>query len=251
MTPDCCLWVVRAPDTPPQAHLAVLTPEERGVCDRFRQRERQARFACGRYLLRHALAARLGGAPGDFHVAPGRHRRPELCGDVARTFPDIDFNLSSTAGYVACAVASGLRVGVDIEAPDRVGGRKADNEAVGELVFTAEERSWLAQQADPHARFYQLWTLKEAIAKADGEGLGLPFERLRVLPGEDGALAADLSAVGPGGDRWRLFSLEAGVPAALALIAEPGDDPVVDLAPALPDAADVDRVPVRLLATMA
>lgn len=228
----------------------MLTPEEQVACGRFRQSERRARFACGRYLLQHALTARLGGTPGEFNVIPGRHRRPELCGDAARQFPEVDFNLSSTPGYVACAVASGLRVGVDIEVPDRVGGRKADNEAVGELVFTPEERAWLAQQTDPHARFYQLWTLKEAIAKADGEGLGLPFDRLRVLPGEDGALAADLSAVGPVGDHWRLFSLEAGVPAALALIAEPGDDPVVDLAPPLPDAAGVERVPVRLLATM-
>lgn len=251
MKPACSLWVVRAPAAPRSDHLALLTPGERTICERFRQAERQARYACGRFLLRHALAARLGGAPGDFDIAPGRHRRPGLGGDSALAYPDVDFNLSSTRGYVACAVATGLRVGVDIEAPARHGGRGVDDDSVGELVFSPEEREWVTRQVDGEDRFYRLWTLKEAIAKADGEGLGLPFDRLRVLPAEDGTLTTDLSALEAGRDRWRVFSLEADVPAALALIGASAGDPEPDFSPSLPEAAGLERVPVRLLARTA
>jgi 4'-phosphopantetheinyl transferase len=245
--PECRLWVVRAPARPLEQQLADLTPPERAACARFRQTERQARFACGRALLRRVLAERLGGTPGSIQIAPGHNRRPALTGDSARMAPEIDFNLSSTPGFIACAVASGVRVGVDVELPASRRGRDADLELIEDRVLSPAERQWLTRQESPETGFYRLWTLKEAIAKADGEGLGLPFDRLQILPDGPGSLEADLSALDESRVAWQLFSLDADVPLALALRLAPGTDPELDIAPALPDPT-FERVPVRLLA---
>lgn len=238
------VWVVRSLPAPDPAHLEILTPEERRQCARFRQEERQARFACGRALLRLALAERLAEDPAAFHIEAGVNRRPALAGGSRERWPRVDFNLSSTAGLVACAVTEGGRVGVDVEQT----GRGAIDEALMARVVSARERTWLDRSEDPETDFYRLWTLKEAVAKADGEGLGLPFERLTLLPEPAGGLDVDLDAMSERRGDWRIFSLWAGAPAALALRADRKSFPVVDLAPPPPDPERFETVSVTVSA---
>ncbi len=248
MTPaDPCtaaVWVVRSPPAPDPAHLDILTPEERHQCARFRQEERQARYACGRALLRLALAERLAGDPAEFHIEPGVNRRPALAGASRERWPGVDFNLSSTTGLVACALAEGGRVGVDVEQT----GRGAIDEALVARVVSARERTWLDRSTSPETDFYRLWTLKEAVAKADGEGLGLPFDRLTLLPDPAGGLDVDLDAMGERRGLWRIFSLWADAPAALALRTNRASSPVVDLASPLPGHVPFEAVSVTLSA---
>ena len=75
------------------------------------------------------------------------------------------FNLSHSGDAIAVAVAD-QPVGLDIESHRELN----DGLAIAQRVFHPRERQWLQAQADFAAGFYRLWTLKEALLKATGEG---------------------------------------------------------------------------------
>ncbi len=97
--------------------------------------------------------------------------------------PGVFWNLSHSGEYALLAV-SDADVGADLErlrpAPMRTAGR----------VFAPEELDWLAAGEDGDARFFTLWTMKEALLKASGRGLTLPLREVNVLPLLRGQTAA-------------------------------------------------------------
>lgn len=208
----CRLFLVRTPETVDTGHFALLDDAEQRRCQKLRKPENRARFTTAHALLRMTLAAALGTTPQDVVIRAGTNRRPELGHGTGPDDCNVDFNLSSTPGYAACAIGFAVRVGIDLELtqPDQGGAGLWDR------VLTTAERQWLEQSSDP-AAFYRLWTLKEALAKADGEGLGLPFNRLEVLPNDRGSFDLDLQVLTRTDWSWRIISLDSEVPAALAL----------------------------------
>lgn len=94
--------------------------------------------------------------------------------------PELFFNLSHAGDFVACAV-SRAPVGIDIE------GSRPYREKVAERFFSPQERAWMADGA-PAQRFFALWTLKEAYAKAVGIGIGqgIGAAHFRQDPAADG-----------------------------------------------------------------
>jgi 4'-phosphopantetheinyl transferase len=80
---------------------------------------------------------------------------------------DIDFNISHTPGLVACALVKAGRIGIDIEGMQLV--KIPDYRE----VFTGEEYQLIHAADYPITAFYDLWTRKEAVIKADGRGFFL------------------------------------------------------------------------------
>jgi len=119
-----------------------------------------------RQLLSHY--ARV--APADWRFSRGEHGKPGLL-DSPRP---LDFNLSHSAGWLACAVTAGTVVGLDIEYcdPDR------DVLKLAGRFFQAYEIEDLqaCNKEEQTARFYDYWTLKESSIKARGEALGQGLE---------------------------------------------------------------------------
>ena len=81
-----------------------------------------------------------------------------------------DFNISHSGGVVVVAVSEGGRIGIDAE-------------EIREMDFTEFESqlnvsdiSCICGSADPAEAFFQIWTKKEAVSKADGRGLELGFK---------------------------------------------------------------------------
>ena len=72
-------------------------------------------------------------------------------------------------------------------------------------AFTENEQAWLEEASgreDKMKRFMQIWTLKEAVMKADGRGLGMDPASFDVLDLKDGlTLVTD-------GRMWQALSLE-------------------------------------------
>ena len=87
----------------------------------------------------------------------------------------LEFNLAHTRGLVACAVALGRDVGVDVEWL----GRRGRTLEIAERYFSPSEVRDLRATPGPDRkeRFFRYWTLKEAYVKARGEGLRLPLRR--------------------------------------------------------------------------
>jgi phosphopantetheinyl transferase len=87
-------------------------------------------------------------------------------------------SLSRSDDLAACAV-SNRRVGIDVERTDRV---EADD-GLAARICSPHERALLAQMTDDVDRrraLILLWARKEAVAKALGVGLKLPFDQLDV-----------------------------------------------------------------------
>jgi 4'-phosphopantetheinyl transferase len=83
-------------------------------------------------------------------------------------------SLTHARGMVACAIAPGGAVGVDVEPIDA----SLDTLRIARELFAPDEVVRLERCAasDRPARFCELWTLREAFFKAAGLGLGLPRE---------------------------------------------------------------------------
>jgi 4'-phosphopantetheinyl transferase len=106
------------------------------------------------------------------------------------------FNLSHTRGFVAVAIADpSFELGVDTEDSQR-GGNWRD---LITRVLTPGEREQILHclEAEQQARFFELWTLKEAYSKAKGLGLSLPLHSFSFqLDGDGIALQTEFDALG-------------------------------------------------------
>jgi 4'-phosphopantetheinyl transferase len=152
--------------------LNVVSAEERGEARRFRKPTDGARFLLGRTVVRLALSRSLPIAPGEWRFRRSAFGKPEVARPEAAT--GIRFNLAHTDGMIVCATSQTSAIGVDVE---RICAH-ADLLDAAETVFSATELHALDQlpPEERTARFYDFWTLKEAYAKARGEGLGLDLK---------------------------------------------------------------------------
>lgn len=135
---------------------------------------------------------------------------------VARVADDQRSSLSHSHGYAALALAPrAVTVGVDVEwlAPREFRG-------MASVAYSATECALLASLDDPRdlrATFYELWTLKEAFAKA----LGLPLvDALRQCRFVDAGLARRADV--PTTRHWRatVFAPRPQLRLTVALIAD-------------------------------
>ncbi len=209
--PTCQLWLETVPDQATADDLAALSDDERGHCQRLVRAADRARYARAHRMLREALQAATGKQAGRLVLVPGHNSRPRLQG----ADDSLDFNLTHAGAFAACAVSTAGRVGVDVETV--VPG--FDFQSLLYRVATKQEQARLAAMDEPDARrhFYRLWVLKEALGKAIGEGVGLPFDRIRLCPDRGNRLACDLAALGEHGAGWQFTEIDLGEGAVMAL----------------------------------
>lgn len=157
------------------AMLARLEPEARDRVTRLVRQGDRTLHALAHALLRHAL--RQHGVH-EMRFATAPYGKPTL----ADASCGIGFNLTHTDGLAACAIVHGHEVGIDAEALDR----RVEPGVLAPSVLTEPEAASLRASPRPEARFLELWTLKEAVAKAAGLGLRLPLKAVEVLAGPPG-----------------------------------------------------------------
>ena len=124
------------------------------------ERHRQ-RFLITRALVRTTLAAQLGCSADELAFAVGPQGKPTLVGGGPQ------FNIAHTDDCVVLALGGAHAVGVDVESPGTVAPLD-----VADHLFAPGERMALNRLpvAARHRRFYELWTLKESLLKARGDG---------------------------------------------------------------------------------
>lgn len=171
------LWLTGAEDTADAALLgrcaALLNPEEQARHDRFVFDHSKRQFLVARGLVRSVLA-RYTGLPAEaLRFVANEHGRPEL--DPVHGLVGLRFNLSHARGLAALGVARDAELGVDVEDTTR----NSRPEDIADHFFApAEVQALMALPADARpARFFDLWTLKEAYIKARGMGLAIALDR--------------------------------------------------------------------------
>lgn len=150
---------------------ATLAIDERARQARFHRPEDRRDYAVAHDLLRRALSLGRDVPPQRWQFAVAENGKPFIQSPVL--LPPLFISLSHTRGAVACAATTVGPVGVDIERVQRF----IDAHDLDRSVFTPRERTELnegGEEAD--RRRCELWTLKEALLKATGDGLAKPLD---------------------------------------------------------------------------
>jgi hypothetical protein len=164
----------------------VLDPTERRRADASGERGRDAR--AGAVLLRLAVGARTGQSPPEVDV----RRRCATCAGTDHGRPQLGHGLAASvchaAGLVAVAVADSSWVGIDIEPV-----RPVPVADLTRVAFDVEERGLIGEDLEA---FFDVWTVKEALAKASRSGIVDGGLRRRALRSVRPLRLDDLSAFG-------------------------------------------------------
>jgi 4'-phosphopantetheinyl transferase len=196
-SPACEVWrlslrpgeVIKAPVW------AVLSRQEQAQADRFRLAEDRVAYVAAHALLRLRLGEVVGRPVEALHFESGSFGKPALQG------PGPQFNLSHCRSMVCIAVSAQGAVGVDVEPLDR--GDELDLVALARDVLTLAEQAQLAVAGGPMAwTFMRLWTLKEAVVKACGEGLSRDLQSFGIELHEEAPILWRVSSPSPSGP-WR------------------------------------------------
>jgi 4'-phosphopantetheinyl transferase len=143
---------------------AHLSEDERERASRYAMAEHQRRFSVGRGMLRELLGRYVGDPPNTIHFVYGTQGKPEFW-----QAGDLRFNVAHSGDWLLIGIANGSAIGVDIEQVRPM----IDMMAVARQFFSEAECNILeAARTDQQAEvFFAMWTRKEAILKATGEGI--------------------------------------------------------------------------------
>jgi len=155
----------------------------------------------------HSLLGKLLARYSGF-AAPPEIARTERGKPYAPALAGIDFNLSHARDHVLIAIARNQPLGVDLERIDR----RIEIVDLARRYFAraeADALEALPEAARPTA-FLRLWTCKEAVLKAIGEGLSFGLDRVAFTIGADGIPIGPVALAPEAGppDEWRVALLE-------------------------------------------
>lgn len=161
------LWRFRLDLPQPDTHnlKRLLSRDEHARAERLLDPHKSAHFIVARARLRQIVARYLVLAPEMIEFTYGEQGKPRLPGNLAEK---LAFNLAHAGVWGVLALSAGCEVGVDLERVDP----RIESAKVASHYFTpAEQAGW--EQYPPVRRcrgFYRIWTRKEALLKAHGDG---------------------------------------------------------------------------------
>ena len=207
--------------------LPLISGPERARWQRFIAQDAQLQYLVSRALLRTTLSRYADVPAHAWEFETNRFGRPHV--SQPQFARDIQFNLSNTPGLVACAVARGCEVGIDVENITRT----LDMDALAPTVFAPAELADLCQSPpeDRRNHFFSYWTLKESYIKGRGMGLSLPLDAFWFdLDGPSPVLhVTNLCSDAPERWRFRQYAPTAEHRMAIAVAAPRGTEPSIQL----------------------
>jgi len=151
-----------------------LSEEEKQKASKYSHPTSAQLYVLGKYLTRKVIAQQLGLAPLDLSFLQTETGKPYLDPILGR----LKFNLSHSGTKVLLAIST-AEVGVDIEFIKPLN----TFEDIISSCFTEPEAEAIHQSQASFATFYYQWTVKEAIGKCLGEGIGLDLKTVPSLAG--------------------------------------------------------------------
>jgi len=208
-----CSFSLDSPGSDEERWAGLLDESDRARAEAFHFERDRRRFVAVRGVLRTLLARRLDRDPCDLRFRSGPWGKPHLADD------ELEFSVSHSKSWALIAIHPRVRLGIDLEPvralPDLLG--------VAKKAFTARE--WQQLSGLPperqEAAFFRIWTRKEALAKALGEGLRA-MPHFSVDAGEDAKVVDMAAALGDQSD-WRMLDLH-DIPLHTACLAVEASD---------------------------
>jgi phosphopantetheinyl transferase len=163
------LWAVVRMGTPTADTLAASLPHFSGDG----RRQRSTDMVRNRRIFGRALALRLlaKAAPGSWTIEATDQGKPIAIGSPRRYV-----SISHSGNIVAAAVSAVGPIGIDVERHDPV----RDLSGLAGAAFGPAEVAIVANEGI--VSFYRIWTVREAIGKATGEGLAVAADRIDRVP---------------------------------------------------------------------
>lgn len=152
----------------------LLSVAERQRAERLAQPRARGQYIASQRMLRMILARYLDVSPSAIQFLRSPAGKPYL---DPRHGSTLRFNLSHSGSWALFAFAVGQEVGVDLETH-----RPVDPLALAQRFFCAAEARRLRTLpiAQRPRSFFELWTAKEALAKAMGTGIAGTLNRFDV-----------------------------------------------------------------------
>jgi 4'-phosphopantetheinyl transferase len=205
-----------------EACIELLSEDERARWQAFKFDRLRREYLATRALERTALSHNHDIAPAAWRFTLNGYGKPAVEPGFG-----LNFNLSNCHHLVACLIARGAEVGVDVEAFKRA----REIAEVAPRVFSPTELAQLdaLQDSERSDRCLSLWTLKEAYIKARGMGFSLPLKRISFVFWEAKGIRLELDrSLNDEADRWR-FCLLDHADHRIALVAERAPDPELEI----------------------
>jgi 4'-phosphopantetheinyl transferase len=165
-------WNLNAGSLVDDAAEALLSEEERDRRQRFVSPDLGRRFLAARAGLRLLLGRHLDRDPRSLTFVVNAFGKPRLAdGD------SVHFNLSHSGERAVLAISDGP-VGIDLEAM-----RPIEHLDLATRYFHPHEVAAITGPRDENEQrraFFLVWTLKEAVVKAVGDGLSIPLNSFEV-----------------------------------------------------------------------
>jgi 4'-phosphopantetheinyl transferase len=151
---------------------ALLSPEESARAQRFRFLRDRNRYIVQHGVLRLLLAGYTGCGLRQVDLQTGANGKPYLV--KTKGMDVMYFNASRSDAFVAFAFSQIGSIGVDIEKIRDI----PDMLEIVEKHFTTSEKHEIFSCSDSlrSILFYKFWTRKEAVLKAQGDGLLRPLD---------------------------------------------------------------------------
>lgn len=185
-----------------QACIRLLSEDEKERWQAFKHDSHRREYLATHALVRNALSHYRAVSPEAWRFQLNDYGKPAIEPDCG-----LRFNLSNALGLVACLIAEGTEVGVDVESRERAGSIAE----VGPRMFGPRELAQLEvlREDQRPGRCLRLWTLKEAYIKARGMGLALPLNKFAFVfeSGDKIHLEVDPS-LGDDAERWQFSVVE-------------------------------------------
>ncbi|MBX9703152.1 MAG: 4'-phosphopantetheinyl transferase superfamily protein [Silvanigrellaceae bacterium] len=152
-----------------------LSIQEKTQAKKFINSYLSERYIISHGLLRHLLAFYTKKDPQTIAYKNNQYGKPFLKNSRSK----IQFNMSHSKDYAAYILALGCEVGIDIEWKNK----DIDVPELSSLVLTENESTLFNELSSDKKlnAFYEVWTKKEAILKAFGQGLSYPMNQIEIM----------------------------------------------------------------------
>jgi 4'-phosphopantetheinyl transferase len=180
------VWCARVNEAAVGAAVGLLNEEEQARMERMRLGITRHEFVVGRAMLRVLAGAATACGPHEVTIGVGEHGKPRVEG--------VEFSMAHSHGLVVLALCREAAVGVDVEWMER----EIEALEIAQSTFAPGEVKRIEQAAEGAERaraFFAVWTRKEAMVKAHGQGLTIPLESFEAPEG-DAEQAVELSVKG-------------------------------------------------------
>lgn len=156
-----------------------LSTKEKIQAEQYYASDLSDRYIISHGILRYILSYYTHQLPQDIEFNHNEYGKPFLKNN------DVQFNMSHSHNMVSYIISLDYRVGIDIEFYDST----IDVHGLADLVFTPKEHEFVItlESKKKLEFFYNLWTTKESLIKASGQGLSYPIntiEAMTLSPGE-------------------------------------------------------------------